>query len=299
MTIKTPFVWSTSEYNSPLVNVADSEVPVAAAICRASHALPRYYGGGNAGLRKARDDSFQVYWPQWEAQRLARCAYGFLVNSESAADQAKFFVEMLNNAGGWKFGDKICVDAEEENGLSLKAILDWFTQVTVLVPGVVPERDFWIYSRANLLNPLQTWKLLPSQRAYLLKIATYMAGYPDNPDAWTWEQLVKAYHADTSKYGRCVVVQYAASAVVKGLSKPDYLSIECNIAEPTYLAQWQADTASRYAAEPPPMPPGSPTSDLPPSFDLPPAKRLLGANADFVHGTLDLTYDDGSSERRP
>lgn len=270
MIVKKPFLWSTSGYNSPDVVVSDSAIPVAAALCRASIGTPEWYGGGSNGLRIAKDQSFPFYWPQWEALHLPRCAYGFLKNGDKAANQAKFFVRCLNEAGGWKRGDLICLDVEEELNLSVHMILDWFSQVQALIPEVEPAKDFIIYSRANILNALSVSGLTAAQKMYLLSIPVWMAGYPDNPDGWTLDQLVHAYHVDTSKWGPTVIVQYAGSAVVQGLSKTGYLSIECNVAMPEFLDKWQSRTAAYYNDVPPVDPPVDPPvgGDMQAKYDV-------------------------------
>jgi hypothetical protein len=239
MIVKRPFVWSTSGYNAPEVKANESAIPIAAALCRASIGTPEWYFGST---RTAKDQSFPAYWPQWGRLGIARCAYHFLINAESAARQARFFVSCVREAGGWRHPDKLCLDVEQDIDVSLKAILDWFSQVEALMPEISPPDHFLLYSRQDVIGPLSTAKLTAAQRQYLRSIPCWAAGYPDNPDAWTFEQLLAAYHLDTSKFGPTVGVQYAASAVVDGLSRPGYESIECNVFDPAYLEKWQAET---------------------------------------------------------
>ncbi len=289
MNVKQPFIWSTSEYNDPAVNVKDSAIPVAAALCRASIGTPYWMGGD----KYATDKSFPHYWPQWGVARLPRCAYGFSLNANPKAptysDQAKQFVKCLNAAGGWKIGDRIGVDCEEGENLSAKAILDWFTQVNVLIPALQYDRDFLIYSRANILNPLNFDKagLTPAQRAYLLAIPTWTAGYPDNPDTLDFPALKKTYQADPARFGKCVIVQYAAAATVQGLSKPNYLSVECNVADPEYLAKWQEETAAYYSNQP--NPPGN--GGTPPMYNYeitPAVSSAVNVRADHFATSTDI-----------
>lgn len=288
MNIKQPFVWSTSGYNSPDVKINESAIPVAAAICRASIGTPTWFGGGSDGVRKAKDQVFPIYWQQWDIQRIARGAYDFLINKDKAANQAKFFVQCLIDAGGWQSGDKIILDLEEEEGASLRAALDWFNQVNTLMPELVPAHDFLLYSRANILNKLSIAKLTAAEKHYLLSISGWSAGYPDNPDSQTFEQLLEAYHYDTSKYGPTVGIQYAAAAVVDGLSKKGYLSIECNVFDPAYLKAWQDETAARYEGLPPVIPPVEPPVE--------PPVVIIGQK---TIKSVTIEYTDGSQEIRP
>lgn len=242
-----PFVVSTSGYNSPDVDWSDPIIdpyPVAG-ICRASLGTPEWMGTVNA----ATDQSFPKYWPQWDRLRLPRAAYPFFYNGVGGADQARWFVNRVMAAGGFHPCDRIVCDAEIAANLSLKEILDFFTQVAVLVPHV-PFKNYLLYSRAELLNPLKTDTLTYAQKDYLRRLRQYPAGYPDNVAGMDFAELVEWYRPDPAKYGPTVLVQYQASATVPGISKPGYMSVECNAIDPAYLAEWQKDVADFYGAAP-------------------------------------------------
>lgn len=252
MIVKTPFLWSTSGYNSPAVRVTDSVIPVAAGLCRASIGTPAWMGS----TARATDTSFPVYWPQWDEAHLPRCAYHFLKNGAGGADQAKHFVACVNRAGGFHKGDRVCIDVEDsQGGISIAEVMDCIWNVHVLVP-FIPFEDYLIYSRENIMNPLSLTKLTQGERDILLKINQWTAGYPNFPDTLTYEQLEDWYHFDYAKYGPCAIVQYAGAAVVEGLSKPGYLSIECNVADPIYLSRWQMETAEYHGGVVTPPPGG-------------------------------------------
>src|SRR5512146_2714214 len=108
-TVKQPFLWSTSAYNSPEVQVMESAIPVAAALCRASLGTPEFMGS----VTRATDQVFPIYWRQWDAAHLPRCAYHFLKNGAGGARQAKHFATCVNNAGGMHPCDHIGLDVED------------------------------------------------------------------------------------------------------------------------------------------------------------------------------------------
>lgn len=248
MIVKTPFLWSTSGYNSPSVRVTDSVIPVAAGLCRATIGTPAWMGTA----ARATDTSFPVYWPQWDAVHLPRCAYHFLKNGAGGADQARHFVAVVNRAGGFHLGDRICIDVEDNQGSSdIREVMDFIWNVHVLVPSV-PFEDYLLYSRANIINGLSLAKLTLAERDILRTIRQWPAGYPNEPDSWTYDKLASSYHYDYTKFGPCAIVQYAGAAVVEGLSKMGYLSIECNVADPAYLKRWQDETAFYHGGVTPP-----------------------------------------------
>lgn len=237
-----PFIVSTSGYNSPEVDwSAPISPPVAAVLCRASLGTPEWMGSARA----ATDQSFPRYWPQWDHIRLPRAAYPFFYNGLGGADQARWFVQCVMAAGGFHPCDRIVLDAEIATGLSLKEMLDFFTSITALVPHV-PVDNYLIYSRAELLNPLKVTGLTDAQRTYLRRLRQWPAGYPDEIAGWDFARLKSVYQPDSTKYGQTVIIQYAASAVVSGISKPGYMSVECNVPDLEYLAKWQKDTADFY-----------------------------------------------------
>lgn len=246
-TVKRPFVWSTSGYNSPDVDVADSVIPVAAALCRATIGTPAFMNS----TARATDTSFPIYWPQWDREHLPRCAYHFLKNGAGGAEQARFFASVVRAAGGIHPCDRIALDVEDGWGTySIREIVDCFYNIHLAFP-YIPFSQFLLYSRQDIMNPLSFAKLTPGEIAMLLSIRQWPAGYPDEPDLWDYAHLARGYRMDTAKYGPVALVQYAGAAVIEGLSKPQYLSIECNVADPTYLEQWQNETQSFYGAPPP------------------------------------------------
>lgn len=238
-----PFVVSTSQYNSPDVDWSvDIDPPVAAVLCRASL--------GTAQI----DESFPHYWPQWDRLHWCRCAYHYLINGDGGAHQANNFVKCVKSAGGFHGGDRICLDAEEAENLSVGEIVDFFYNISLLIP-TIPIDHYLIYSRANVLNPLKFTKLSALQKAFLLKIKQWTAGYPDDiTQGWNFTNLAHFYQADLLRYGPTAIVQYAASAEVPGISLPGYLSVECNVIDPAYLVKWQQEVASYYGTTPSPPP---------------------------------------------
>lgn len=257
-TILRPFVVSTSEYNSPDVDWSvPIDPPVSAVLCRASIGTPEWMGT----IRKATDQSFPHYWPQWDRLKWCRCAYHFLMNGAGASAQAKWFVKCVNAAGGFHAGDRICLDAEDSRNLSITEIVDFFYNVSLLIP-TIPISHYLLYSRANLLNPLKFSGLTTGQKQFLLKIPQWTAGYPDNMSGWTFESLAHNYQADILRYGPTAIVQYQASATIPGISLPDYLSVECNAIDPAYLAKWQKEVSDYYGTTPPIPPVPSSVSSL-------------------------------------
>lgn len=238
-----PFVVSTSGYNHPDVDWGSPIIdpPVAAVIGRASLGTPEFMGS----VTRATDQSFPHYWPQWDRLRMCRGAYPFFYNGIGAADQARWFVNRVMAAGGFHPCDRVVLDAEIGANLSLREIVDFFYNMTVLVP-YVPVKNFLLYSRRNLLDPLNIGSLNDAQRALLRQIFGYPAGYPDDPTQWDWPKLVHAYQYDQTKYGPAKVIQYQASAVVPGISMPGFESVECNAIDLEYMAAWRQEVDQFY-----------------------------------------------------
>jgi GH25 family lysozyme M1 (1,4-beta-N-acetylmuramidase) len=239
--IKLPLIISTSGWQ-PNVTWVNSSIPISAAACRASLGI------------SLKDNTFSKYWKQWEETGTPRLAYHYLKNAYSAADQSKFFLQCVNDAGGIKPGDKLCLDVEEEKNLSISAIIDWLYNVQIKTG--VETKDLLIYSRAGILNPLSFKKLTAAQKKYLLEIQTWLAIYPDEPNLFNFQQLVDFAPVDTERYGKCAMVQYAASLVIDGIANMDAQGTECNVADPDYLKTWQESTAS---VNPPIEPPNGGT----------------------------------------
>lgn len=259
-TILLPFVFSTSGYNSPAIDYSvPTDPPIAAAICRASIGTAEWMGG----TRVATDQSFPHYWPQWDLLHLPRGAYHFLKNKAGGADQARWFVARVNAAGGFHPCDRIVLDAEESANLSISEMIDFLWNTTLLVPEV-PIKNYLIYSGKYLLNALSLTKLNEEQKEFLRSIRQWPAGYPDDISGWDFTKLAHNYQADLTKFGPAVLVQYAASATVPGLSLPGFESVECNAIDPNYLAEWQADVAAFYGSNPSPLPPPIPPPTTPP-----------------------------------
>lgn len=242
-----PFVFSTSGYNSPDIDYSQPiDPPIAAVLCRASIGTPEWMGN----VTRATDQSFPHYWPQWDRLQMLRGAYHFLKNGAGGADQGAWFVNRVMAAGGFHPCDRLILDVEDTGITSIKEILDFFTQTAISVPAV-PLKNYLIYSRYNIMNPLNFAKLTPAQRDFLRQIRTWPAGYPDNIAGWDFAKLADAYEFDPARYGPAVIVQYQGSNVVPGLSKPGFESIECNAIDAAYLAEWQKDVADFYGTLPP------------------------------------------------
>ncbi len=246
MIIKIPFVVSTSMYNVPTVVWRKVSNPApAAGLCRASLGTPEWNG------RHSYDESFQSYWPQWDEMGLPRCAYHFAIKDDNPlvtfGKQARHYVSQLSKAGGWKPGDRVGLDIDDEYNVSARAIVDWFYNVLQLIPGLAMD-DLLLYSRRNVMGWINWNQVTSSDQAFLQQIRQWTAGYPDEPDHWTFKQLVEAYQFDRAHFGPCVLVQYAAAAVVEGISVPGNMSVECNAIDPAYLEDWQARTRARGGA---------------------------------------------------
>lgn len=244
-----PFVVSTSGYNHPDVDWGSPIIdpPVAAVLGRASLGTPEYMGG----VTRATDQSFPHYWPQWDRLRMCRGAYPFFYNGIGAADQAQWFVNRVMAAGGFHPCDRIVIDAEIAANLSLREIVDFFYNIGILVP-YVPVKNYLLYSRRDLLNPLNVGSLNDAQRVFLKQILGWPAGYPNDPSTWTWGELVGAYQYDQTKYGPAKIIQYQASAVVPGISMPGYESVECNAIDLEYYQQWRQEVDQFYGSTTPP-----------------------------------------------
>lgn len=244
-----PFVVSTSGYNSPDVDWSDPIItpPVSAALCRASLGTPEWMGTAS----NATDQSFPHYWPQWDRMRLPRAAYPYFYNRLGGADQARWFVNRVMAAGGFHPCDRIVIDAEIAANLSIMEMLDFFTTCLALVPFMT-ERNLMIYSRQDLMDPMTAHfaQLTQAQRDFIKRIRQWPAGYPNDITKWDYAQLAEHYAFNRDFYGPVAVVQYAASAVVPGISRIGAMSVECNAIDPAYLLEWQKDVADFYASEP-------------------------------------------------
>ena len=216
-----PFIVSTSAYQ-PGQNWSFSDPPIAAGICRAS-------GTSSLGSNY-KDTAFADYWAQWA--NLPRCAYHFYRYAYDAAGQARYFFDTVS-ANGFKPGDKFCIDVEDAGTPNAAHIIDFLWQLETL--GVT-RKDLLIYSRANILNPIP---LTADQQGYLVQIKTWMAGYPANADGWDFVRLKQTYQAD-SRWGECVMVQYAQNVIISGISG----GTELNAASDAYLAEWGGSTPS-------------------------------------------------------
>lgn len=241
VTVKTPFLPSTSAYQ-PGVTWANSSIPLSGGLCRATLGT------------SLKDAVFADYWKQWKDMKIVRSAYHYMMNNLGSADQAKFFVNTVNAAGGFAAGDRPCLDMEDANP-SVSAIVDWFYNVEVLTG--ISHKKMLLYSRASYLNPLSLAKLSDYQKQYLLEIPTWMAGYPNDPNPYTFSQLKSMYQADPLRYGTMVIAQYAASVVIPGIANTQAQGTECNTIDADYLAQWQADSGLSGTVTPPVVPPAT------------------------------------------
>ena len=183
------------------------------------------------------DAAFGTNWQAAIAAHKPRGAFFALFCDQSSADQAKFFVTILNKYGGVKKGDRLFVDAEV-TPLSIGAIVDFMTNVETLC-GLRPM----IYSRADLLDPLRFSKLTASQKAYLLETPIWTAGYPDFPDQFATPPA--AYIPDQTRFGKPELWQYfgdknPASIGVTGITG----GIDGSWVDPDFWAEWVADTGA-------------------------------------------------------
>jgi hypothetical protein len=242
--VKNPFLASTSGWQ-PNVVWKNSSIPLAGGICRASLGL------------WLQDEVFPDYWKQWEDMGIVRSAYHFHKIGYSTADQAEFFVGCLYDAGGWKVGDKLCLDIEESRGddlseLSIGGVVDFFYNVKLLTG--LDYDQFLIYSRMDIMNALSFSKLSQAQKDILLRIKTWPAGYLNDPNPYGFADLKKFYQFDPLRYGECVLVQYAASVEIPGINPIEGRSTECNVADPSYLMVWMAETGTQPPPDPDPEP---------------------------------------------
>lgn len=269
MKLKFPFVIDiaynnvTTKYN-PVTKTDDKfppnwSAPITpmpdAVICKASENL-------------GEDSTFFSNWTQLGEKGMPRGAYHFFrggLFAGTSGAQARFFVNVLNKAGGIKNGDVLVLDSEEEGKMSATAIVDFLWNVENLL-GNRPI----LYSRARLLNDLNLIKLSPAQKIYMKTTPTWVAGTYNDPNLVdNYAVPPTTFIPDQERYGRVVLWQYGLDVNPLGLVSGIPGGLDFDWVEPAFFAQWKALTQGR---EVPQTPPGSPTSPAPapPGPETPP-----------------------------
>lgn len=226
---------ATSKYNPDHFTGKDDEIPPDwsvpivpmpdAVICKASEAL-------------FEDPTFASNWKQLGEKGIPRGAYHFFRYTKASADQAKFFVETVHKAGGWKAGDVLVLDDEEEGHLSASAMLDFVWNVERMT-GIRPL----IYSRTLLLNALNLSKLSNTQRDYFRSISLWIAGtFNDENKVDEYDAPPSMFIPDQSRFGKVVLWQYGLDINPAGLMSGLPGGLDFNWVDPNFFAEWKTKT---------------------------------------------------------
>lgn len=130
------------------------------------------------------DNQFAANWAAMKSAGVIRGAYHFLDYVDDPVQQADYFVNRLNQAGGLQPGDLPPVldveDVPQSGGgyetIDISVVLPWLERVECLT-GKKPI----IYSSARIMDPENP----PSALAgYPLWVANYTSGCPDLPALW-------------------------------------------------------------------------------------------------------------------
>ncbi len=202
---------------------------VAAVLCKATE----------GALTK--DVEFASSWRQLGELGIPRAAYHFYRGYRLPESQADNFYEQVMANGGLRPGDKIALDTEEED-------MD-ITRLLKTAQAIQQKFDLWpiLYSRKSLLDELDFSKLDAGQKADLLRMPVWIAGYPDNPDVY--ESVPGFYVPNQTRFGRVVIWQYAGDVPDHGIPGVTG-ALDFNWIDPAFLAQWKSE-----CKEPEPEPP--------------------------------------------
>lgn len=195
-------------------------------------------GGVRAGIAKAsesftiEDSQFKNNWQQMYDAQVPRGAYHFYRWWASSGSQAKKFASVINKYGGVKPGDRLFLDDEEQGHMSLRSMIDFSYNVYELL-GIY---SIW-YSWAWMLNQLKMNKLKSSDIEFLAKTLIWSAGYPNNPDLFTYPP--KFYIPDQTKFGPVVLWQYDSEVPgIQGIPG----GTDVNWVDPDFLAAWENES---------------------------------------------------------
>ena len=130
------------------------------------------------------DNTFKKNWAGMRAAGLTRCAYHFARPASSPVDQAKHFVETVNQAGGYRSSKtlQLMLDLEATDGKSAADVWEWtqafISEVKALTgrPGIIyTGYYFWRDSVGNPSDNLDS----------PLWLAAYTKKAPSVPAAWS------------------------------------------------------------------------------------------------------------------
>jgi len=198
------------------------------------------------------DFTFASNWKQLGERGIPRGAYHYYdYRYGSSGSQAKYFVSVINKAGGIKSGDVLVLDEEQEGFLSATAIVDFLYNVELLT-GIRPV----IYSRTLLLNGLNLVKLTATQKEYLKSTPTWIAGTFNDKDAVDgYSSPPSMFIPDQSRFGPVVMWQYGLDVDPKGLMSGLPGGLDFNWIDPTFYADWKSKTTGTGVPEVPPTEP--------------------------------------------
>jgi len=169
------------------------------------------------------DETFLDYMNGLKSAGIRRGAYHFHRKAYGAVDQALNFVSMCKVAQITK--DDILVLDVEEGGETAQQLMDWF----ILVMATYPENLFMIYSRKNILDPIQTIfnklglgshplsaiQTTQAQADFFKQIPVWTAGYPLYPDLYSSPPA--SYIPDQTRWGPVWAWQYSDAGNVGGV----------------------------------------------------------------------------------
>ena len=170
------------------------------------------------------DDKFVRFFDGMKRAGIRRGAYHFHRKAYSSTSQANNFINMCE-AGGVTSQDILVLDVEE-GGESAAQLQSWFE----IVGGRFPNNLLMIYSRKNLLDPIQMLlsKIFPintptfsinmtlAEREFFKKIPVWTAGYPFTPD--NYNSPPSSYIPDQTKWGPVWLWQYSDKGVIVGIT---------------------------------------------------------------------------------
>jgi len=202
-----------------------------------------------ASERLFNDYTFDSNWRQLGEKGILRGAYHFFRHLSPTADQAKFFVSTIKNAGGVKPGDKLFLDLEEEGFLSATATMDFIWNVQQAL-GIRPI----IYSRCLLLNALSFSKLTSAQKTYMKEVPLWIAGtFDDANEVDEYTSIPKMFIPDQTRWGKVVLWQYGLDVNPVGMMSGLPGGLDFDWIDPEFYAQWKQDTGGVVVT--PPTPP--------------------------------------------
>lgn len=219
MNIKQPMVLDTA-YNNEGTDWHPCKDMVAAVLCKATEGPV------------IQDVEFPSTWRQLDELNIPRAAYHFYRGYSKPQSQANNFYDYVMANGGLKQGDKVVLDLEEDD-MDISKILE-------TAQAIRQKFNMWpiLYSRKSLLDPLDFSGLSASQKADILNMLVWIAGYLDNPDPYG--SVPGFYVPNQTRYGRVVIWQYAADVEdhhIPGIQG----DLDFDWIDPDFLQEWKAE----------------------------------------------------------